>query len=76
MISLGMRHHNSMLIISVRKIGRSLGVILPKQAISRLRVHEGDHLLLSEGLNGTYQITPRSSGFLRKLEKAEDIIKR
>ena len=39
-----------MLELKVRKIGNSLGVVLPKEAVSRLRAGEGDRLFLIEGL--------------------------
>ena len=47
-----------MLELKVRKIGNSLGVVLPKEAISRLRAGDGDRLFLVEGPNGAYQLTP------------------
>ena len=33
-----------MLTLKVRKIGRSLGLVLPKEAVSRLKADEGDRL--------------------------------
>lgn len=36
----------------VQKIGNSLGVILPKEVLSRHRIGEGDVLTLSEGPSG------------------------
>ena len=38
-----------MLELKVRKIGNSLGVVLPKEAASRLKADEGDRLFLIEG---------------------------
>jgi putative addiction module antidote len=49
---------DEMLELKVRKIGNSLGVVLPKEAISRLRAGDGDRLFLVEGPNGAYQLTP------------------
>jgi putative addiction module antidote len=60
--------------LKVRKIGNSLGVVLPKEAISRLRADEGERLFLIEGPNGTYQLTPYDPAFEKKMEKAEEII--
>jgi putative addiction module antidote len=65
-----------MLELKVRKIGNSLGVVLPKQAISRLRTGEGERLFLIEGPNGDYQLTPYDPAFEKKMRKAEDIIGR
>jgi putative addiction module antidote len=36
----------------IQKIGNSLGVILPKDVLSRHRISEGDYLSLSEGPSG------------------------
>jgi putative addiction module antidote len=60
----------------VRKIGNSLGVVLPKEAVSRLGADEGDRLFLIEGPDGAYQLTPYDPAFVKKMKKAEDIIGR
>jgi putative addiction module antidote len=65
-----------MLELKVRKIGNSLGVVLPKEAVSHLRAGEGDRLFLIEGPNGAYQLTPYDPAFAEKMAKAEDIIGR
>ena len=65
-----------MLELKVRKIGNSLGVVLPKEAINRLHAGDGDRLFLIEGPNGAYQITPNDPVFEKKMERAEDIINR
>ena len=65
-----------MLELKVRKIGNSLGVVLPKEAAKRLRAKEGDRLFLIEGPDGAYQLTPYDPAFEKKMEKAEEIIGR
>ena len=65
-----------MLELKIRKIGNSLGVVLPKEAISRLHADQGDRLFLIEGPNGTYQLTPYDPGFEKKMKKAGEIIAR
>jgi putative addiction module antidote len=65
-----------MLELKVRKIGNSLGVVLPKEAAKRLRAEEGDRLFLIEGPDGAYQLTPYDPAFEKKMEKAEEIIGR
>jgi putative addiction module antidote len=62
--------------LKVRKIGNSLGVVLPKEAVSRLHADEGDRLFLIEGPNGAYQLTPYDPTFEKKMKKAGDIIAR
>lgn len=65
-----------MLELKVRKIGNSLGIVLPKEVVTRLNTGEGERLFLVEGANGGYQLTPYDPGFEKKMEQAEDIIKR
>jgi putative addiction module antidote len=65
-----------MIELKVRKIGNSLGVVLPKEAVGRLKAGEGDRLFLIETPNGAYQLTPYDPAFEKKMEKAEDIIGR
>ena len=65
-----------MLELKVRKIGNSLGVVLPKEAVSRLHAAPGDRLFLIEGPNGVYQLTPYDPAFERKMKKAGNIIDR
>jgi putative addiction module antidote len=65
-----------MLELKIRKIGNSLGVVLPKEAVSRLNAGEGDRLFLIEGPEGAYQLTPYDPAFEKKMRLAEDIISR
>jgi putative addiction module antidote len=67
---------NKMLELKVRKIGNSLGVVLPKEAICRLHAGDGDRLFLIEAPDGAYQLTPYDPAFEKKMGKAEDIIGR
>lgn len=60
----------------VRKIGNSLGIVLPKEALQSLRVAEGDTLYLTEAANSSLSITPEQAGFKEKMEIAEDIMRR
>ena len=65
-----------MLELKVRKIGNSLGVVLPKEAISRLRTREGERLLLVEGPNGDYQLTSCNPDFEKDMSIAKDVLRR
>jgi putative addiction module antidote len=65
-----------MVALKIRKVGNSLGVVLPKEVISRLRVDEGQDVFLVEGPNNTYRITPFDPAFEQKMEKAEEIMAR
>lgn len=61
--------------IKLRKIGNSIGVILPKEATSRLRVAEGDTLLLTETPDGI-QLTPYDADFEAAMEAFEQTRKK
>ena len=65
-----------MLELKIRKIGNSLGVVLPKEAVNRLHADEGDRLFLIEGPDGAYQLTPYDPAFEKKMKKATDIMQR
>ena len=65
-----------MIELKLRKIGNSLGVVLPKEAVNRLHAGEGDRLFLLEGPNGAYQLTAYDPAFAEKMSRAEDIIGR
>ena len=62
--------------LKVRKFGNSLGVVLPKEAINRLRTGDGELLFLIEAADGGYRLTPYDPAFEEKMAKAEDIIGR
>jgi putative addiction module antidote len=65
-----------MLELKVRKFGNSLGVVLPKEALQRLRAVEGQQLFLIETSSGTYELTPYDPEFADKMLKVEDIANR
>ncbi len=60
----------------VRKIGNSLGIVLPKEALQSLKVEEGAALYLTEAPDGTLRITPESPGFDEKMRIAESLMQR
>ncbi len=65
-----------MVALKIRKIGNSLGLVLPKEVVSRLHTGEGQEVFLIEGPNNTYRITPFDPAFEKKMAKAEEIMTR
>ncbi len=65
-----------MIELKVRKIGNSLGVVLPREVINRLHTKDGAPLFLIEAADGTYRLTPYDPAFEEKMTKADDIISR
>jgi putative addiction module antidote len=63
-----------MLALTVITVGSSAGVILPKEALDRLKVQHGDTLYLTESPDGSYRITPHDPEFARQMGMAEQIM--
>jgi putative addiction module antidote len=54
----------------IRKFGNSLGFILPKEALARLDVKEGDTLFLTETTENGYRLSAGDPEFARKIQAA------
>ena len=59
----------------VRKVGNSLGSILPKEVIADLKVQEGSVLYFTEAPDGV-RITAQNPEFAQKLEAATSLSQR
>ena len=55
----------------VSQIGNSLGLILPKEAATRLKVKKGDSVFLTETADG-YRITPYDPEFELQMTAARE----
>jgi putative addiction module antidote len=65
--------------LKLRKVGNSVGVVLPKEALARLNVGEGDTVTLTDAPEGGLQVTPATKGreqFARQMNAAEGVIRR
>lgn len=62
--------------LKVRKVGNSVGVILPKEALAHLKVEEGDTLTATEGPDGSLQLSPYKAEVSRQMEVVQDVMKR
>ena len=56
-------------------IGKSAGLIFPKEALSRLKLQKGDTLFLTETKEG-YLLTPYNPEFEAQMKHAEDVMSR
>ena len=63
-----------MFALKLRKIGNSVGVILPKEVLSRLKSHEGDVNFLTDSPDGGFRITPLNGEFTLQFKQAERIM--
>lgn len=60
--------------LKLTQIGNSVGVILPKEVLARLKLEKGDTLFLTDSPEG-YRITPHDPVFERQMAAARDIMK-
>ncbi len=62
-----------MLILKVHKVGNSLNLRLPRDAVRQLRVAEGDVVYLTETADGGYRITPYDPDFENQMKSARKV---
>ncbi len=62
--------------LQVRKIGNSIGFILPKETAARLDLKEGDQLFLVDQPEGGIVLTRRDTDFEKAMEIARRGMKR
>lgn len=58
--------------IKVRHIGNSLGVVLPKEVLTKLNVNDGDMLYLIESPDGSMRISPFDPAFEEQMKAARE----
>ena len=63
-----------MMTIKVRKVGNSLGIVLPKELVARLRVAPGDLLFVQETVDGI-QLSPYDPELERQMEIAKRVMR-
>ncbi|MEK7413018.1 MAG: AbrB/MazE/SpoVT family DNA-binding domain-containing protein [Planctomycetota bacterium] len=62
--------------LKIRKIGNSVGVILPKEALAHLHVEEGDSVSVTEGPDGSLRLSPAKAEVTRQMDVVKDVMKR
>jgi putative addiction module antidote len=60
----------------IRKIGNSLGIVLPKEAVNAMKVKEGEIVYLTESPEHSLQITPGRPGFKEKSDIVASLMHR
>lgn len=60
--------------LKITSIGNSVGVILPKEVLEKLRVGNGDMLFLTETPTG-FEISPLDEKIQRQMEVAERVMR-
>jgi putative addiction module antidote len=64
-----------MVALKITAIGNSLGVVLPKEVLARLRVGKGDTLFLTEAPDG-FRVTPYDPEFEAQMDVARRVMKK
>ena len=62
--------------LKLRKVGNSVGVILPKEALAHMNADNGDAVYLTEATDGGFRLTASNPEFARKLKAAENLGRR
>ena len=62
--------------LKLRKVGNSVGVVLPKEALSYLKVGEGDVLCVTEASEGSLRLSPAKADFNLQMQAAQDVVAR
>ena len=63
-----------MSVLKVTTVGNSVGVILPKELLERLRIGKGDSLYVIETKQGI-ELTPYNPELARQMEAAEHVMR-
>ena len=62
--------------LKLRKIGNSVGVVLPKEALARLNSGEGGTLVLTDAPDGSFRLASNQADLGQQMKAAEDVIRR
>ena len=60
--------------LQIRKIGNSVGVILPKELLARLNLKEGDKFYPAEQPDGSLRLSPFNPKHARAMEIARQVM--
>lgn len=61
--------------LQIKKIGNSTGLILPKELLARLNLEQGDEVIVSEGPDGTFTVSPYSDDDAETMNLAREVMK-
>jgi putative addiction module antidote len=64
-----------MVTLKLTQVGNSLGVVIPKDVLARLKVGKGDSLFLTEGPDG-WRVSPFDPGIAHQMDEAAKIMHR
>ena len=62
--------------LKLRKVGNSVGVVLPKEALAHLNADEGDTVSVTEAADGSLRLSPAKAEVIRQMEVVRGVMKR
>ncbi len=61
--------------LKLTQIGNSVGVILPKELLAKLKLEKGDTVFVTEAANGAVMMTPYDADFEAQMSEARKVMK-
>lgn len=61
--------------LKITRIGNSLGVILPRDLLTRLKLDKGDSVFVTETPDG-YHLSPYDPAFAEQMQTARNLMKK
>ena len=62
--------------LKLRKIGNSVGIVLPKEALAHLKAEEGDILSVTDAADGSLRLSAMNPAVAGQMAVAQDIMQR
>lgn len=62
--------------LKLRRIGNSVGLVLPKEVLAHMKVEEGDTLTVTDAAEGGLRLSPHRAEVTRQMEGVQDVMKR
>ena len=64
-----------MIKVKVTRVGNAMGIILPEEALAKLKTGKGETLYLVDSPEG-YMLTPSQQNFEQQMQSAEKVMKK
>ena len=64
-----------MIALKLTQIGNSVGVVLPKEVLARLKLEKGDTVFVTDSVDGI-RLTPYSADFEAQMTGAREVMKK
>jgi putative addiction module antidote len=62
--------------LKLRRIGNSVGLVLPKEVLAHMKVEEGDTVTVTDAAGGGLRLSPHKAEVARQMEVVQDVMKR